>query len=158
TRADLAQALEEVLAGKKVAVAETEADGCLLARASRKPAKADVTYAKHVAPILQKRCQTCHREGQSAPFTLTSYDDAVKHAAMLKEVTAQRRMPPWQADPRYGHFTNDRRLTRDEVDTLAAWVDGGTPRGDVKDLPKAVEWAKGWAHGEPDAVFTMPEE
>jgi peroxiredoxin len=158
TRADLAEALDEVLAGKKASVAETEADGCLVARASSRKPRTDVTYAKHVAPILQKRCQTCHREGQSAPFALTTYDDAVKRAAMLKEVTAQRRMPPWQADPRYGHFSNDRRLTRDEIDTLAAWVDGGQARGDDKDLPKPVAWPKGWVHGEPDKVFTMPEE
>jgi peroxiredoxin len=158
TRQDLVEALDEVLAGKKVSVPETEADGCLLARASTKKPKTEVTYAKHVAPILQKRCQTCHRDGQSAPFALTSYDDAVKRAAMLKEVTTQRRMPPWQADPRYGHFSNDRRLTREEIDTLAAWVDGGLARGDDKDLPKPVAWPKGWVHGEPDLVLTMPEE
>ena len=74
-----------------------------------------------------------------APFTLESYNDAVKHAEMIQEVTSQRRMPPWQADPRYGHFSNDRHLTRPELDTLTAWVDGGMKRGDDKDLPKVAK-------------------
>src|SRR5207248_6987099 len=70
----------------------------------------------------------------------------------------QRRMPPWHADPRYGHFRNDRRLPREEIDTLAAWVEGGMARGDDKDLPKPVAWPDGWAMGKPDVVFEMPEE
>jgi peroxiredoxin len=158
TRDDLAAALDELLAGKKVTLAETEADGCTLDRAVKQPGKTEVTYTKHVAPILQKRCQSCHRAGQAAPFTLESYDDAVKHAGMIREVTAQRRMPPWHADPRFGHFANDRRLTREEIDTLTAWAEGGTPRGDEKDLPKPVDWPKGWVHGKPDLVISMPEE
>src|SRR5262245_20939997 len=157
TRDDLAQAVEEVLAGKAVSIAETEADGCLIGRGS-KPGKSGVTYARHVAPILQARCESCHRPGQSAPFALTSFDEAAKHARMIREVTEQRRMPPWHADPRHGHFSNDRRLTRDEIDTLSAWVEAGTPKGDDKDLPKPVNWPKGWAQGEPDVVFTMPQE
>jgi len=157
TRADLALAIDEVLAGKKVSVAETEADGCLLDRGVKKPAKTTVTYAKDVAPILQARCQGCHRPNQAAPFSLLTYDDAAKHGRMLKEVTAQRRMPPWHADPRYGHFSNDRRLTTREIDTLAAWVDGGMARGDDENLPKPITWPEGWALGKPDMIFEMPE-
>src|SRR5262245_48413276 len=92
TRTDLAEALDEVLAGKKVTTSETEADGCLIGRAVESKTK-DVTYSKHVAPIIQNRCQTCHRAGQSAPFALMDYDDAVKHGRMIKEVTEQKRMP-----------------------------------------------------------------
>jgi thiol-disulfide isomerase/thioredoxin len=158
TREDLVQAIEEVLAGKKVTVAETEADGCLLGRAAKGGPRPDVTFARHVAPILQKRCQACHRPGQSAPFALVTYDDAVKHAAMLKEVTTQRRMPPWHADPRYGHFSNDRRMTREEIDTLSAWVDGGMARGNERDLPAPPAWPGDWVHGKPDLVLQMPEE
>jgi mono/diheme cytochrome c family protein len=158
TRNDLAEAIDEVVAKKKVSVAETEADGCLVDRSTKKPTKTDVTYTKHVATILQEKCQACHRPEQSAPFSLLTYDDAKKHAATIREVTSERRMPPWQADPRFGHFTNDRRLSKEQIDTLAAWVEGGMVRGDDKDLPKPVEWVKGWAHGKPDQVFTMPEE
>jgi peroxiredoxin len=158
TRADLQLALDEVLAHKPVSVPETEADGCVLERAGKVAAKTGVTYSKEVSRILQSRCQNCHRPGQSAPFALMNYDDAAKHGRMIREVTTQRRMPPWQADGRYGHFTNDRRLTSDQVQTLAAWVDSGMPRGDDKDLPSPVAWPEGWVHGKPDVVFTMPEE
>jgi peroxiredoxin len=158
SRDDLGQAIEEVLAGKKVSVAETKPDGCLLDRATKEPARKDVTYAKHVAPILQRRCQACHRPEQAAPFALLTYGDAVKHARMLKEVTTQRRMPPWHADPRHGKFANDRRLTDKEIETLAAWVDGGTPKGDDKDLPKPIAWVPGWRMGKPDLVLEMPKE
>ncbi|HEX5271623.1 MAG TPA: redoxin family protein, partial [Gemmataceae bacterium] len=81
TRDDLALALDEVLAGKKVSVPETEPDGCVIDHGGKKAAKPGVTYAKDVAPILQQHCQACHRPGQAAPFSLLTYDDAVKHAA-----------------------------------------------------------------------------
>ncbi len=158
SRADLVAALEEVLAKKPVSVAETEPDGCLIDRGAKVTTGTAVTYSKQVARILQNRCQSCHRPDQVAPFALMTYDDAVRHGRMIKEVTTQRRMPPWHADARYGHFTNDRRLSREEIDTLAAWVDAGMPRGDDKDLPAPVAWAEGWVHGKPDVVFTMPQE
>jgi hypothetical protein len=157
TRHDLAQAIDEVIAGKKVTIAETETDGCLVDRGRKAQPPSRVTFSKHVAPILQARCQACHRPEQAAPFSLVSYEDAVKHGRMIKEVTRMRRMPPWHADPRYGHFTNERRLARQEIATLAAWVDGGMLEGDNKDLPKPVAWAKGWALGKPDLVYPMPE-
>jgi peroxiredoxin len=158
TRADLAVALDEILAEKKVSVSETEADGCLIGRAPKAKEKSDVTYSKHVAPILQKRCESCHRPEQVAPFSLLSYDDAVKHGRQMKEVTQQRRMPPWHADSRFGHFANDRRLTRDEITTIGEWVDAGMPKGDAKDLPTPLKWASGWKHGKPDLVLQMPQE
>src|SRR5262249_14513373 len=150
TRADLAEALDEILAEKKVSVSETETDGCLIAKAPKAKEKSDVTYSKHVAPILQKRCESCHRPEQVAPFSLVSYDDAVKHGRMMKEVTQQRRMPPWHADSRFGHFANDRRMTSDEIAILSEWVDAGMPKGDAKDLPKPIKWTGGWKHGKPD--------
>jgi peroxiredoxin len=158
TRQDLLEAIQDVLNGKKVRVAETEADGCLLDRGGATAARKDVTYAKHVAPILQQRCQGCHRPDQAAPFALLTYEDAVSKARMLKEVTTQRRMPPWHADPRHGTFVNARRLSDQEIETLASWVDAGTPRGDDKDLPKPIAWVKGWNMGKPDLVLQMPKE
>jgi hypothetical protein len=158
TREDLRQALDEVLAGKTVSVTETEPDGCLIARGRKGPVRAGVTYSKDVAPILQKHCQTCHRPDEAGPFSLLSYADAVKHGRMIREVTTQRRMPPWHADPRYGKFANDRRLTRAEIDTLSDWVDAGMPQGNDKDLPKPIAWPQGWSLGKPDMVIRMPEE
>jgi thiol-disulfide isomerase/thioredoxin len=157
-REDLREALDDVLAGKAVRVPEAEVDGCLIDRGRKRPARADVTYSKHVAPILQKHCQACHRPGQSGPFSLLTYADASRHGRMIKEVTSQRRMPPWHADPRHGKFANDRRLARAEIDTLADWVDAGMPKGKDEDMPRPVAWPKGWALGEPDLVIRMPEE
>ncbi len=157
-RADLACAIDEVLAGKPVSVAETEVDGCLVGKARKQPIEKEITYSREVSRILQQRCQACHREGQGAPFTLLSYDDAVQHADMIREVTNERRMPPWQADPRFSHFSNDRRMSQKELDTLTTWIDTGLKRGDDKDLPKAIDWPKEWKHGKPDMVLTMPEE
>jgi peroxiredoxin len=158
TRDDLAVALDQVLAGKKVSVAEAPPDGCLIERSVKRPARTDVTFNKQVSRILQKRCQSCHREEQAAPFALLTYEDAVRHARMIKEVTAQRRMPPWHADARHGKFANERRMTDEEVEALSAWVEGGTPRGDAKDAPGPVRWAKGWLLGQPDLVLKMPQE
>jgi thiol-disulfide isomerase/thioredoxin len=158
TRDDLTEAIAEVVAGQKVAIAETEADGCLIAKEIKLPSRKDVTFAKDVAPILQIRCQSCHRPDQNAPFSLLTYEDAAKHANMIREVTTQRRMPPWHADARFGHFSNDRRLSNDELSVLTSWADSGMPRGNDKDLPKPIDWPKGWVHGTPDLILQMPEE
>jgi hypothetical protein len=157
SRADLACAIDELLAAKPISVAETEVDGCLVGKARKQPLQKEITFSRDVSRILQQRCETCHREGQGAPFTLTSYDDAVQHAEMIREVTSERRMPPWQADARFGHFSNDRRLTQGELDILTTWIDTGLKRGDDKDLPKPRVWPKGWLHGKPDMILTMPE-
>ena len=72
--------------------------------------KAKVTYAGQVARILQDNCQVCHHPGTAAPFSLMTHEDAVKWADNIKEAVADKRMPPWYADPTYGRFSNDRRL------------------------------------------------
>src|SRR5262245_59575607 len=157
-RHDLREALDELLAGKKVTQGETEVAGCLITAKALGEKTGKVNYADHVAPIFQKNCVECHRPGTAAPFSLLNHDNAANWAAMIREVVLQRRMPPWHADPRWGHFANTRRLTQDEIDTIAAWVDGGAPMGDMKKLPPPKEFAKGWAIGKPDVVFQMPEE
>ena len=82
----------------------------LVACTARSPA-ATVTYSKHIAPIFNQHCVDCHRDGQVAPFTLTSYDEAAGWAETIAEVVAGGRMPPWLANPEYGHFRNDARLS-----------------------------------------------
>ena len=116
-----------------------------------------VSYAADVAEIIQNKCQTCHRPGQVGPFSLLTYDDARKHSAMIREVVDERRMPPWHADPRYGHFVNDRSLSAKERATLLAWVDQGAPLGDPKQLPAPRTFSEGWTIGKPDVVFELPE-
>ncbi len=126
--------------------------------AAEPAAPAAVNFSKHIAPIFQKRCQTCHRPGETAPMALLSYADARPHADSIKDEVAGRRMPPWHADPKYGRFKNDPTLTQEEVDTIQAWVDGGAVEGDPKDLPPPIKFTDGWRLGTPDAIFTMEEE
>jgi peroxiredoxin/mono/diheme cytochrome c family protein len=158
TRRDLRTALDELLAGKPIATPTTELSGCLITRGKKPRVDGQVTYAKQVSRILQKRCQECHRPGEIGPFSLLTYDDAKDWADTIREVVKEERMPPWHPDPRFGHFSNDRRLSRAEADTLLAWTEQGCPKGDEKDLPPPVSFIEGWKIGKPEAVFTMKEE
>jgi peroxiredoxin len=157
-RHDLEEAVKELLAGKAITVAETTPRGCLITRDERPASLSNITYSKQISRILQRRCEECHRAGEVAPFALQTYDDAVEHSAMMKEVVLQRRMPPWHADPRYGHFSNDRRMEQAEIDQLLAWIDAGTPQGDPKELPAPHKWTTGWQIDKPDFVFELPDE
>jgi peroxiredoxin len=157
TRRDLALALDEVLAGKKGTYRETEAPGCLIARVHKPAPSGRYTYAKHVAPVLQRHCQECHRPGQIGPMPLLTYDDALAWSEMIREVVDEQRMPPWGADPHYGHFSNDRRLPEDDRAALLGWVDAGCPEGNPHEAPPPREFAQGWTIGKPDVVLTMRE-
>jgi peroxiredoxin len=155
TKNDLPAALDEVLAGKPVSQPTTTAVGCYIGRVHKPAAAGTVTFAKDVARILNRRCVECHRPGEIGPFSLTSYDEAVGWADTIGEVVSQGRMPPWHADPKYGHFANDSRLSDDEKQTIAAWIDAGTPEGDPKETPAAPTFAAGWRIPKPDVVFQM---
>ena len=157
-RNDLAEALDELLAGKPITTPVTETSGCLIERPRKAAGGKEVTYAKHVAPLIQNRCQECHRPGEIGPFSLLGYDDAKKRTRRIREAVLEERMPPWHADPRHGKFSNDRRLTDDEREILLAWIDQGAQKGDDKDLPPPLTFTKGWKIGEPDKVLAMAEE
>jgi len=113
-----------------------------------------VTYHKDVEPIFQARCQECHRPGEIAPFSMLSYNDIRPWAKAIKSDVLTKKMPPWFADPHYGHFSNDRTLTKAEIETISSWVDGGAKEGDLKDAPKPREYVKGWNIPTPDVVLT----
>jgi len=113
------------------------------------------TFSKDVAPILYKRCVQCHRPGAIAPMSLISYEDARPWARAMKQQVSVRQMPPWGADPAIGTFKNDPSLSPDEIQTIAAWVDGGAAEGSKTDLPKAPTFTEGWSIGKPDLIFTM---
>lgn len=162
TRADLREALEEVLAGRDVSVPETPVEGCRISPPLARPLRRDLTY-DDVAPILARRCQGCHGvQPEAAPFSLASYRDAAAHAAALAEAVADRRMPPWYASRKYGTFVNDRRLSDTERDLLLDWVALGCPPPrnvplpeNHQDGPHAAADA-GWHIGQPDLVLAMP--
>ena len=155
TRNDLRDALEEMLVGKSVSNPSTPALGCFIGRVHKPAEKGSVTYTKHIARILNGHCVECHRPGEIGPFSLTSYEDAVGWAETIDEVVKQGRMPPWHADPKYGHFSNEARLSDVEKKQIAEWVNDGSPRGDPKDLPPAPTFAEGWRIPKPDVVFTV---
>lgn len=121
-------------------------------------AKEPVTFTKDVAPILEARCQGCHRKGEAAPMALTSYKESRPWAAAIREAVLLKRMPPWYADPHFGKFSNDRSLTKAEIDTLVAWADSGAAEGDASQPRKPARFVDGWNIGEPDLVLEMPEE
>ncbi len=116
-----------------------------------------VTFAKDVAPIIFNKCANCHRPGEVAPMSLTSYQEVRPWSKAIREEVVKRTMPPWFADPHNStQFGNDRRLTDAEVSTITAWVDAGAPKGDDKDLPKLPSYTPGWTFGEPDLIVEMP--
>lgn len=125
-----------------------------IAKSALHPPKATgmVTFAKDVAPILYRNCTTCHRTGEVAPFTLSSYQDAKKRARQIAAVTHSRFMPPWKADS-HGEFQDERRLSDAQIATLKRWAEAGAPLGNPKHLPPAPKFASGWALGKPDLVL-----
>lgn len=116
------------------------------------------TFTKDVAPIVQKACQTCHRPGQSGPFSLMTYSDARPWARAIKTKVSKREMPPWHIDKTIGiqTFKDDYSLSDAEIDTIVRWVDAGAPQGDPKDLPKPRDFSDDdkWHIGKPDLVVT----
>jgi hypothetical protein len=125
----------------------------VLAGSVEASAAGPVTFNKDVLPILQKNCQSCHRPGNIAPMSFLSYETTRPWAKAMKAAVISRKMPPWFADPQYSHFSNDRSLQQNEIDTIAQWVDTGAVQGDPKDAPPAVEWPEnGWIT-KPDIVL-----
>jgi hypothetical protein len=114
------------------------------------------TFYKDVLPILQSDCQVCHRPGEIGPMPLTDYTGTRPWAKAIKTAVISRKMPPWFADPQYGHFANDRRLSETAIKTLVGWADAGAPAGDPKDKPVPKHFTAGW-NIDPDVVFTMPK-
>lgn len=116
------------------------------------------TFHKDVEPILENRCQGCHRPGEAAPMPLLTYQQARPWAKAIKEALLTGKMPPWKADPHYGKFVDDLSLAPGEKETLVAWVDGGAREGNPADAPKAKHFTEGWQIPKPDVVFEMPAE
>jgi hypothetical protein len=114
------------------------------------------TFYKDVVPVLQNRCQECHRAGEVAPMSFMSYSEVRPWAKAIKTAVLTKKMPPWFADPHFGTFSNNRSLSQSEIDTLVAWIDGGAPEGNPKDAPKPREFTEGWQIPRPDVVFELP--
>ncbi len=127
------------------------------AATGKKPVAKTVTYTKDIAPIFFKNCAQCHQQDDIAPFSVLSYKDVRPWAKSIREKVINREMPPWHADPHFGQFANEMKLTQAEIDTIVAWVDGGAVEGKAKDLPPLPVGSDKWEIGKPDVVLTMPE-
>lgn len=154
TRSDLASAIDEILAGKPVSAPETKAFGCPIASTeTKKPFKDNsVTFHKDIVPMLQKHCQSCHRNGQAGPFELTSYKSTAKWAELCLEEVKAKRMPPWKPAEN-SLLAGERSLPREAANLLEKWVAQGMPEGDGKDAPPPIKFNDNWMLGEPDLIL-----
>ena len=120
-------------------------------------AESEPTFYKDVVPILQSKCQSCHRSGVAAPVALVTYEQTRSWAGKMAAAVEMKMMPPWFADPRYGHFANDPSLSAEQIKTIAAWAKAGAPAGDARDAPAPRQWSEGWNIPQPDVVVKMPK-
>jgi mono/diheme cytochrome c family protein len=121
------------------------------------PAGAAPTFTKDIAPIFYANCTSCHRPTDIAPMSLLTYKDARPWAKAIAAKVADGTMPPWHADPRYGKFVGERRLTDAQKSTIAKWVAAGAPEGNAADLPAPPAYDEGW-NIKPDVVLSMQED
>lgn len=155
----LEEALTALDQGAAVKVALTSVRGAPIAFPAREKADqfAEISYSSEIAPILEQKCVACHSEGGIAPFAMDSYETVKGFAPMIAETIRTDRMPPWEADPHVGKFSNDKSLSNDEIKTIVHWIEAGTPRGQGPDpLDQERIVAKDWPLGEPDLILDIP--
>ncbi len=153
---DLLVAIEALAAAKPVPVARTESVGCEF-EGWREPEPGEITWARHVAPILEANCADCHHDGGVAPFSLQGFEQAARRSKMIARVVRERAMPPWKAAVGFGSFLDERVLDPRAIEILDLWAAAGAPRGEDAEAPPARRFASGWTLGEPDLVLTMDE-
>jgi mono/diheme cytochrome c family protein len=131
--------------------------GCAFPANAASPNHAAPTFSRDVAPILYGHCVSCHHPGDIAPMSLLTYKDARPWAAAIRESVLTGKMPPWKADPHFGKWSNDPRLSDAEIATLKAWTEGEKLEGNARDLPAAPAFTEGWKIGKPDVILSIPE-
>jgi thiol-disulfide isomerase/thioredoxin len=155
TKHHLRDAIDNLVAGTSLdAPTEVPVSGCVISRIDLHAKPQPVTFHKDVLPIFQKRCQSCHRPGDVAPFALFTYKDASDWSAMIAEVVEERRMPPWRVVSKH-ELKGDEFLTNNEIATITDWVRAGAPEGNRADAPPPIKWPKEarWKIGKPDWEF-----
>ncbi|MCA9075928.1 MAG: redoxin family protein [Planctomycetaceae bacterium] len=160
TSDELKNAIDAVLAGTEVSVAETAVDGCRITPYAPVEPDESLTWESDIAPLMKKHCAECHQPNTEAPFALLSYEDVAANAEMVAETVAEERMPPWYGAPEDEEFINDRSMTEEEKQTILKWVAAGAPAGNEKVtvVPDDVREGRTWLLGEPDRVITALEE
>lgn len=156
-----ANAIDALIAGKPVSLARVPAKGALIDFPDRSPAaKAAfqrISYSRDIVPIIEAKCIACHQEGGIAPFAFNGYPQIKGFSPMIRETIRTDRMPPWDVDPKVGHFKDDKSLTSAEIKTLVRWIEAGAERGDGPDrLAEVRHVAPEWPLGKPDLVIEIP--
>jgi hypothetical protein len=153
----LDDAIRDFLAGAAPKESTTPARGCLI-HFEEKLKAAEVSYARDVAPVLEKHCVACHSPGRIGPFAMSDYKKVKSKSDMIRETLLGRRMPPWSADPEFGHFVDERTMTLDEKRVLLAWIAQGAPRGEGEDPLASLSLppTEHWTLGQPDEVAKVP--
>jgi hypothetical protein len=128
-----------------------------IVRSSAQSARPEPAFYRDVLPILQERCQSCHRAGEIAPMPFTTYEETKPFAVPIATDARSRTMPPWFADPSVGHFANDPSLSAAQIETLSAWAAAGAPGGNIAEAPPPRKFAEGWNIPQPDLVMRMPK-
>ena len=120
-----------------------------------RPARAEalVTFNNQVVRIFQQHCQTCHRPGNIAPFSLLTYADTRPWARAIRDAVLLKKMPPWKPVGSHGVFEGERSLTEQEIQTISQWVNDGAREGDAGDLPEPLKFPEAWSAGTPEAVL-----
>jgi len=148
--------MRKTLCGGLIAAAAVLATG--QASTNGQTAAAAPTFSRDVAPILYRNCVSCHQPNSMAPMSLLDYQDARPYAKAIRMAVETRKMPPWFADPQFGHFANNMRLSDRDIQTITQWVDAGAIEGDRRDLPPRPELTRGFKLGKPDIVIDIGED
>jgi len=161
TKTYLRDALTAMKKNRLPDIAATTAPGCALDTPKQAVAvKTDITYHQHISRILQTHCVECHRDTGVGPFSLTSYEDVIENASMIRKQVERGAMPPWfaaiQPEDKHSPWINDGSLTSEDKSSLLGWLNSDRPRGDAALAPKPLVFPEGWALGTPDAIIQLP--
>jgi tetratricopeptide (TPR) repeat protein len=115
-------------------------------------ANPEITFNRDIAPILLHYCTNCHRPGESGPFSLLTYNDAKSRASQIAFVTQSRFMPPWLPEPGEFKLADELRLSEQQIQLIAKWVQEGAIEGSPSDLPPEPDFVEGWQIGKPDLI------
>ena len=157
TARELQDVIGKLGAGQTVKPHRTEAVGCFF-EAFKDGVVKQPTYTRHIAPMLNANCVECHSEGGIAPFALADFQDVKRRGVMAAYVAKSGLMPPWRAEKGFGHFRDERHLSKREIETLLNWANTGTPKGKDSELIEPVKPADvRWRMGKPSLELTMTE-
>ena len=151
---DLKIAIKAVAKNESLEIQTKKAVGCIFEASTHQIEK--VQYARHISPIMEANCVSCHQQGEIGPFPLTTYKETSRRAQMVQYVTESHLMPIWKAEPGFGKFANEHYLSDYQIDLIKRWVAQGAPEGDSTErLPRILTAKPEWKMGKPDLVLTM---